>query len=130
MDYFTSREQEAFLREAYEARRRDEQDKQRMRLHRVEVCHPPQEQDRIFFVEEDGVYLGLVHPTTKCPDSSVAGGGCYGIDYQYTEKVLEFIQEHPRYMVVFMMEKGYSHRSGIYPAHMVADGEELWLRRT
>lgn len=129
MDYFTSREQEAFLREMYETRWRDEQDRHRMRRHRVDVHRPPQEQDRIFFVEGDGsVYLGEVHPHTKCPDSAVAGGGCYGIDYRYMERVQQFIQQHPHYMVVFTMERGYSYRSGIYPARMVADGEEMWLR--
>jgi len=127
MDYFTSREQEAFLREAYEARWREEQDRHRMRRHRVEIHRPPQEQDRIFFVEEGVVYLGEVHPTTLCPHSSVAGGGCYGIDYQYMDNVQRFIQRHSRYMVVFTMDRGYSYRSGIYPARMVADGEELVL---
>jgi len=129
MEYFTSDSQERILHDAYLQRWREEQDRVRERKYRLQRAPSPiQEPDRIFFVEPDGrVYLGEVREDRICPSSLPPYGRSYGIDSAYERDVAEFIQRHPRYMVVFSLVPGYSRQAGIHPAQMVADGEELTM---
>ncbi len=127
MEYFTSPEQELSFRVRYQKRWEDEQDRLRSLIHRQQATARIQEEDRIFFVEPDGIYLGEVHPSTRCPPTQQVGGWSYGVDPIFIREVLDFTRRHSQYVVIFHMCRDYSRRAGIFPARMVADGEELVL---
>jgi hypothetical protein len=92
------------------------------------VASPVKEEDRIFFVEEDGrVYLGEIHPKKECPMGHVQGGGSYGVDFMFVHEVEEFLKKNKRYVVIFEMRRDYSSRAGIYPARMISADDELRL---
>jgi hypothetical protein len=126
MDYYTTLEQEREIQERYQARCDQERDRMRGSLYRV--ASPVKEEDRIFFVEEDGrVYLGEIHPKRECPMGQVQGGGSYGVDFMFVREVEEFLKRNKRYVVIFEMRRDYSSRAGIYPARMISADEELHL---
>ncbi len=126
MDYYTSLEQELEIQERYQNRCEKEQDRMRGSLYRV--SSPVREEDRIFFVEEDGrIYLGEIHPKKECPMGQVNGGGSYGVDFMFVREVEEFLKRNKRYVVIFEMRRDYSSRAGIYPARMISADEELIL---
>lgn len=128
MDYFTTSEQEEVFKKRYQKRWEQEQDRIRMSRYGVPGQVTIQEDDRIFFVEPDGsIYLGEVRPDRVCPLHYVVGGNSYGIDPLFMREVQEFTQRNSRYMVVFTIRKGYSHRAGIYPVRMVSEKEEIVL---
>jgi hypothetical protein len=128
MEYFTTAEQEQAFQHRYQKRWEQEQDRIRSSRFRAPGHQEIQEDDRMFFVEPDGsVYLGEVKPDTLCPTYPHPGGKCYEVDPLFLREVQAFTQHHSRYMVVFRMDKGYSHRSGVYPARMVSENEELVL---
>lgn len=131
MEYYTTAEKEQILRDSYQRRLMAEQDRIR-NIH----CRIPgvplqriQEEDRRFFVEPDGVYFGEVKLENKCPEVHMEGGRTYEIDPIYLDEVQAFVQRHSRYMVIFHIRQGYSHRAGVYPARMIANEDEIWLER-
>jgi|LauGreDrversion4_2_1035121.scaffolds.fasta_scaffold117026_3 hypothetical protein len=126
MDYYTTAEQESEMQERYQRRCDQEQDRMRGSLYRV--ASTIKEEDRIFFVEEDGrIYLGEIHPKRECPIGQVTGGGSYGVDFMFVREVEEFLKRSKRYVVIFQMRRDYSTRAGIYPARMISADEELML---
>ena len=132
MEYFTTPEQEDRLRTIYQHRMDEEQDRLRLARscsHRFSTSprhlSPP---DRLFFVEPDGhVYLGEVKPENECPHHPMEGGSSYGVDALFLREVQVFTARPERYMVIFQIRKGYSPHSGIYPARMICDTEEMVL---
>lgn len=125
MDYYTTAEQELEIKERYRVRYEKEQDRLRGSLHRVGAVQP-REEDRMFFVEEDGrVYLGEVKPERLCPMAPVPGGGSYGVDFMFVREVEEFLKRNKKYVVTFEMRRNYSHRAGIYPARLTSAEEEF-----
>jgi hypothetical protein len=128
MEYFTTPEQEEIFRERYRQRLATAQD--RIRLSRGAPGSPRQEiqeEDRRFFVESEGVFLGEARSGTECPLIRMEGGGTYEVDPIFLQEVQSFVQRHPRYMIVFQLRRGYSRRAGVYPAQMIAEDEELCL---
>lgn len=129
MEYITTAEQEQPFQERYQQRLATEQDRIRMAHHRApgSPYQEIQEEDRSFFVEPGAVYLGEVKPGAECPLVRTEGGTVYEVDPIFLGEVQAFVQRHVRYMVVFQMRRDYSQRSRVYPARMIADGEELCL---
>lgn len=131
MEYITSAEQEQRFHARHQERLYTEQDRLRNLRDRASPHQGRtgiQEEDRRFFVEADGtVYLGEVNPGAECPLVLSEGGAMYTVDPLFLREVDGFVRRNPRYMIVFHMRKGYSRRAGVYPARMVAEGEELFL---
>ena len=129
MEYFTSKEQESQFTERYRKRVEQEQDRIRFSFYRIQsgTSQEIPEDDRIFFVEQDGVYMGEVKPENKCPSYLMEGGAYYGIDNVFLQEATTFIQHHSRYVVIFHIKRGYSRHAGIFPARMIAEQEEIML---
>ena len=139
MSYFTSEAYEKALDEEYMdkiKRKQAEIDEDYRKTKKIpkftayaHIC----KLERVFCVEEDGkVYCSEVAPENECPKQLVSGGKEYILDSNFDFYIMNFLNKHKRYRVIFDVDGKYGPTCcycssiGALPARMESyDGEIL-----
>lgn len=137
MGYFTSEAYEKVLDEEYMdkiKRKQAEIDEERRKTKKIQKYTAYayiSKSERVFCVEEDGkVYCGEVAPENECPNQLVPGGKEYILDSNFDLYIINFVNKHKRYRVIFDVDGKYGPTCcycssiGALPARMESyDGE-------
>ena len=114
MNYFTSDAHEKILDEKYmkdvkiKQAEIDEVQKKTKKIQKYTARAYILQPERIFCVEEDGkIYFGSVAPENECPKILTPGGKKYLLDSNFELSVLEFINKHKSYKVIFSPDGKY-----------------------